>query len=97
MRVSTSPMTKRPAAALAAALLALSACSGKEDAPDAPVAKTTSTLQVNQQDEAKRNLAEATKPYSIGDAGDSAMGAPTPTAPTPLDDEVVGNSMENVQ
>ena len=90
-------MTKRPALLLAFALLPLAACGGKEDAPDAPVAKTTSTLQVNQQDEAKRNLAEATKPYSIGDAGDSAMGVPTPTEPTPLDDEVVANATENAQ
>lgn len=94
MHDSYPHMTRR-LAPLALVLLAVTAC-GSEDAKTADKS-TAPAPQVNQQDEARRNLAEAIKPYSIGDVASEEMGVETKTtAIAPLDDEV-GDATANAQ
>jgi hypothetical protein len=70
-----------------ALILALTACGGGEE--KAAEKRAMPSPQANQQDEARRNLAEAIKPYSIGDTSGEEMGVETrTTAVAPLDDEV---------
>lgn len=95
MRVSTSAMN-RIALALVVPTLLLSACGGEPEAYENSTSPQTSTLQVNQQDEARRNLEEASKPYSLGGSGDESMGrAAMPERDQPLDDEIDAPVTEN--
>lgn len=95
MHVSTFPMN-RTTLSIAVSALLLAACSGEPEPYENSAAPSRSTLQVNQQDEARRNLEEASRPYSLGDSTDESMGRASAPAPEePLDDQVADPVMEN--